>query len=107
MVATKQHDILAMRAHARPVSAAARLGLRLTDSRTAGRSPVDYLATVSPSGTAIVREPIPGDVDAVIEATTAGWKALIIGGAHIDPARITGDPAAAAGLLDATRLIRV
>jgi DNA-binding HxlR family transcriptional regulator len=102
--------VLAMRAHARPARAGdptRRVALALTDSRTDGQPPVEYLATVGPHGTTVSKEPIPDDADARVEATTLAWKALIIGGAPIEgdeAITVTGDAGAARALLDATRL---
>lgn len=102
--------VLAMRAHARPAPAAAparRVALRLTDSRSVGREPVEYLATTSPAGTTITREPVSGAVDARVEATTLEWKALVVGGARLEDARtvaVTGAVTAVRALLDATTL---
>ena len=101
--------VLAMRAHARPAPAGAparRVGLRLTDSRTAGHGPVEYLATVDPGGTTVTRQAVPGDVDARVDATTHAWKAVVIGGAAGDQGIVvSGDAAAVRALLDATRLV--
>jgi DNA-binding HxlR family transcriptional regulator len=101
--------VLAMRAHARPApagEATRRIALALTDSRTAEREPVEYLATVTPAGTTITGDASPGDVDARVTATTAAWKRLVVGGAPMrdGDAEISGDAAAVAALLDATRL---
>ncbi|SNY67206.1 winged helix-turn-helix transcriptional regulator [Paractinoplanes atraurantiacus] len=100
--------VLAMRAHARPVAGASRrVALRLTDSRAPGSDPVEYLATVGPDGTGVVRAPDPGDADARVETTTSAWKALIIGDGRIEdqPAvAVSGDAAAVRALLGATRL---
>lgn len=102
--------VLAMRAHARPAPAgvpARRVWLRLIDSRNPGREPVGYLATVSPAGTAISKEPIPDNVDARVETTTLAWKALVIGGARLEDdgtVAVAGEFAAVRALLDATRL---
>ncbi|GIE29494.1 transcriptional regulator [Actinoplanes italicus] len=101
--------VLAMRSHARAVPGdgpSRVVALRLTDARTAGNEPVAYLATAGPAGTTITKRPLPDHVDARVEATTAAWKALVIGGAPLEDAGITviGDTAAVRVLLDATRL---
>jgi DNA-binding HxlR family transcriptional regulator len=102
--------VLAMRAHARPAPAGdptCRVALALTDSRTEGQQPAEYLATVGPHGTTVAKEPLPDAVDARVEATTLAWKALIIGGAPIEgneAITVTGAAAAVRALLDATRL---
>jgi DNA-binding HxlR family transcriptional regulator len=101
--------VLAMRAHARPAPAGTpvhRVALALSDSRTPGQDPVGYLATVTPGGTTVVKEPAPGDVDAHVGATTLAWKARILGGPPHDSAAITvtGADVAVRALIDATRL---
>lgn len=101
--------VLAMRAHARPAPAgepARRIALTLVDSRTTAREPADYLATVGPGGTTVVRQPIPDDADAYAEATTHVWKAHLLGGPPSGDTAITvtGDAAAVRALLEATRL---
>ncbi|MEV4715130.1 helix-turn-helix domain-containing protein [Micromonospora sp. NPDC049374] len=102
--------VLAMRAHARPAPAGdpiRRVAMTLTDSRTAGHQPVEYLATVGPGGTTVSKESIPDDVDARVEGTTLAWKALVISGAPIEGAAavaVTGAVEAVRALLDATRL---
>lgn len=98
--------VLAMRAHARPAPARHHVALALTDSRTSGNEPVEYLAALGPDATTIGREPIPADVDARVAATTLVWKAVIIGGAPLDGVTVDGDPTAVHALVDATRLIR-
>jgi DNA-binding HxlR family transcriptional regulator len=102
--------VLTMRAHARPAPARAplrRIALMLTDSRSSSHEPVEYLATISPAGATIAKEPIPSDVDARVEAPTSVWKALIVGRSRIEDEKavvITGDTAAVQMLLHATRL---
>jgi DNA-binding HxlR family transcriptional regulator len=105
--------VLAMRAHARPAPGTApqRIALRLTDSRAAARAaggqPVTYLATVGPAGTTVTKEAATGDVDACVAASTAAWKALVVGGLALQEQNtitITGDAAAVRVLLEATRL---
>jgi hypothetical protein len=81
--------------------------LTLSDPRNARHEPVEYLATVSPAGTTIAKDPIPAAVDARVSATTLAWKALVIGGARIEDAHavaVTGDTEAVRALVDATRL---
>jgi DNA-binding HxlR family transcriptional regulator len=101
--------VLAMRAHARPGSGPRRrVALLLTDSRTGGNRPVEYLATVGAAGTEIIKEPTPADVDARVEASTSVWKALVVGGSRLedqDTILISGDTMAVRLLLDATRLV--
>ena len=100
--------VLAMRAHARPVPGAdSRVMLWLTDSRTPDRQPVSYLATVSESGTTVVRAADPGDADARVQATTAAWKACVIAGVGLDDSEVAvrGSRQAVQHLLDGTRLL--
>lgn len=105
--------VLAMRAHARPAPAGdplRRIALRLADSRSAGHEPVAYLATVSPAGTTVTKDPVPTGVDARVDAPTRAWKSLVIGRSRIEDERavvVTGDPAAVRVLLDATCLSAV
>lgn len=103
--------VLAMRAHARPLPgrpAALRIRLSLSDSRVPHSRPVDYLATVSATGTQIVRRPEPaGHLDAAVTATTRAWKACVIAGASPTGSgdiEVSGDLAAVRDLLTATRL---
>ena len=101
--------VLAMRAHARPLVPGAqgrRVALTLTDSRTAGRAPVQYLATLTGQGTSIVKGAAADAVDAQAGSTTRVWKALVIGGAPLEGAdiAITGNAEAVQDLLHATML---
>ncbi|OJF12868.1 winged helix-turn-helix transcriptional regulator [Couchioplanes caeruleus] len=102
--------VLAMRAHARPAPAGEptrTVGLGLSDSRTDGHEPVEYLATISPNGTTVAKQPIPHDVDARVRATTLAWKAVVIGGAPITSGAavaVAGDTAAVHALVEATTL---
>lgn len=101
--------VLAMRAHARPLPQGAherRVALTLTDSRTAGRAPVQYLATLTAQRTSVVKCSTLDSVDAVANSTTRDWKALVIGGAPLESTdlAITGSTGAVQELLDATKL---
>ncbi|GAB2868926.1 winged helix-turn-helix transcriptional regulator [Nocardioides pacificus] len=102
--------VLAMRAHARPVPGCAdeqRVALHLTDSRRPDSEPATYLARVSADGTSIDREPDPSRVDAEVAATTAGWKACVIGGVpleRLEGVEISGSRAAVEHLVAATSL---
>lgn len=102
--------VLAMRAHARPVpglTGVRTAGLHLADSRREGAEPVTYLARMSADGTSIVRTPEPGPTDATVSATTADWKACVIGGVPLDDlpgVRTSGDDDAVRRLVAATSL---
>ncbi|MCW4458847.1 helix-turn-helix domain-containing protein [Microbacterium sp. MPKO10] len=102
--------VLAMRAHARgdvELTQPARINLRLTDSRLPNAEPVSYVASVTPELTTIEKAPSPGPVDAEVVATTASWKACILGGVSLDDqadATATGSDAAIEALIRATRL---
>lgn len=105
--------VLAMRAHARVAgeTATRRVDLRLQDSRFEGADHVDYIATMTADSTSIVRagsaSTVRPEPDAMVEATTRGWKAVLLHGVSPGSApdvRITGDPTAVDALLDATRL---
>lgn len=102
--------VLAMRAHARPVSSATtplHVGLSLTDSRLEAAEPVVYTARIGAEGTTIVREAHPGRVDARVDATTADWKACVLAGAAPDDLpdlEVTGTAAAVDALLMGTAL---
>lgn len=102
--------VLAMRAHARPVpecAAEQRVALHLTDSRRPDSEPVTYLARVSADRTSIDRAPEPGTVDAEVSASTAAWKACVIGGVpleRLEGVGISGSGAAVAHLVAATSL---
>ena len=102
--------VLAMRAHARrlpeggPESSVA---LKLSDSRDFGREPVEYLATMTTTGSTVTKAPVIRAVDAVVNSTTRAWKAVIIGGASLeseDDIAITGNQHAVQMLVDATKL---
>ncbi|CAN5597572.1 hypothetical protein BH23ACT6_BH23ACT6_20380 [soil metagenome] len=102
--------VLAMRAHAQPLPRGAkghRVALKLTDSRTPERDPVNYLATLATCGTSIEKA-VPSDpVDAVISATTRTWKAIVIGGVALrdcEDVTISGEVAAAHALLEVCAL---
>lgn len=102
--------VLAMRAHARadhdlaePIS----VNLHLTDSRLPDAEPVSYAAHMTSERTTVEKSPNPGEADADVFATTADWKACILGGtspADLPEARCTGSEAAIQSLLRATRL---
>ncbi|MFC7455754.1 winged helix-turn-helix transcriptional regulator [Brachybacterium sp. GCM10030267] len=100
--------VLAMRAHARAdagSSAPARVVLRLSDSRIAGADPVTYTAYVSHEGARVEQESPAGPIDAEVDATTAGWKACVLGQAPLadmPDVRVTGSMAAVEALLRAT-----
>lgn len=102
--------VLAMRAHARPLSHGSpslRVALELTDSRIAGREPVEYLATLAAEGTSITKIAGSEGVNAAISATTEAWKAITIGGVPLEEREdvaIAGDVVAAHTLIEATRL---
>ncbi|SEN06457.1 winged helix-turn-helix transcriptional regulator [Cryobacterium luteum] len=102
--------VLAMRAHARrlpeggPESSVA---LKLSDSRDSEREPVEYLATMTTTGSTVTKTTVVGAVDAVVNSTTRAWKAVIIGGASLeseDDIAITGHQHAVQMLVDATKL---
>ena len=102
--------VLAMRAHARgdaALSSPMRVNLILTDSRIAGSEPVSYAAVVAQQATTIERAPVPGSADAEAHATTAEWKACIIGGAPLSDLpsiQVTGNARAVDALVRATSL---
>lgn len=102
--------VLAMRAHARgdgELARPARINLHLTDSRLPNAEPVSYVAFVTPELTTIEKAPSPGPADAEVVATTASWKACILGGIPLeDQADVTatGSDAAIEALIRATRL---
>lgn len=102
--------VLSMRAHARGGDHGAkpvRINLILSDSRIESSEAVSYSATVSPQGTTIERAPRPGLADAEVQATTADWKACIIGGASLASlpgVRISGNTHAVDALIRATNL---
>lgn len=103
--------VLAMRAHARPLSGITQdlaVSLHLTDSRREDAEPVAYLAHLSTDASTIEKWWEPHDqVDAEIAATTKDWKACVIGGVDLralDTITVTGDEEAAQALLSATSL---
>ena len=102
--------VLAMRAHARPVSGFVndrRVALSLTDSRRQDAEPVTYLAWMSQQTTSIDRLPEPHHTDAEVSATTQDWKACLIGGVPLERlsnVRVSGSDAAVRQLIDATSL---
>lgn len=102
--------VLAMRAHARPLPASAeerRVELRLTDSRRTGAEPVTYLARMTVEATTVERTHEPGPTDAQVSATTADWKACLLGGVPLEelPAvGVTGSDDAVRRLIEATAL---
>lgn len=104
--------ILAMRAHARPVSGSSnerRVALRLTDSRRQDAEPVTYVARMSERSTSIDRLLEPQQPDAEVAATTKDWKACVIGGVPLEllpNIRISGTHDAVRQLISATGGIR-
>lgn len=102
--------VLAMRAHARPVSRSNRarsIAVHLTDSRREGAEPVTYLAGIGRGATTIERAPEAGPVDAEVSSTTRAWKSCIIGGVPFEDlpeAEVTGDRRAVDDLVAATSL---
>lgn len=102
--------VLAMRAHARPLpegTPECRVSLKLTDSRVAGREPVEYLATMTTTGSTITKTTAVGIVDSRISSTTRAWKTVIIAGASIeseDDIAVTGNRNAVQMLVNATKL---
>ncbi|WP_166984055.1 winged helix-turn-helix transcriptional regulator [Paramicrobacterium fandaimingii] len=77
--------VLAMRAHARgdaTLASPVRVNLYLSDSRVDEAEPVAYSAEVTQHGATVEKAPTPGPADADVYATTAGWKACILGGAN-------------------------
>lgn len=103
--------VLAMRAHARglpDLPAPMHVALHLIDSRLSGAVPVSYAARLTLQGTTVERSPASGTADADVTATTADWKACIIGGAPIGGlpgVQTSGSEAAIDALLRATRLV--
>ena len=102
--------VLAMRAHARPVSGwpgERRVGLHLTDSRRRDGQPVTYVARISQRGTRIGRSYEPGPMDAEVSATTKDWKACVIGGVPLNSladVRVSGSDDVVRQLVGATSL---
>ncbi|MDN5601006.1 MAG: helix-turn-helix transcriptional regulator [Brachybacterium sp.] len=109
--------VLAMRAHARPEGRAdhdaekegVRVSLHLRDSRREGAEEVTYSALVSAEQTVVEKVPEPPGPAAEVHATTAEWKAWILGGRPVTELaglRITGSEQAVARLIAATRFER-
>lgn len=102
--------VLAMRAHARGDATLAEpmsVNLVLTDSRMEAPEPASYSALLSRQGATIEKAPVPRTADAEVHATTADWKACIIGGAIIGDLpdiHVVGSSAAAEALVRATSL---
>ncbi|MEV1296172.1 helix-turn-helix domain-containing protein [Pseudonocardia sp. NPDC049635] len=102
--------VLSMRAHARGDATATppvRVTLFLTDSRIEASAPVPYSATIAPQGTTIEKASRPGPAEAEVHATTAEWKACIIGGTALGAlpgVRVDGTPRAVDVLIQATSL---
>jgi DNA-binding HxlR family transcriptional regulator len=102
--------VLAMRAHARPLTQGTRtfrVALKLIDSRVAEKEPAEYLATLTTEETSITKMLGSHDLDALVNSTTSSWKKLIIGGNHLEDCKdivVDGDEEAVLALLDATRL---
>lgn len=100
--------VLAMRAHARPISgyrAERRVALSLTDSRRQNAQPVTYLARMSDRATSIARSLEPAPTDAEVSATTKEWKACVIGGVPLERlpnVRVSGSDDVVGRLIDAT-----
>lgn len=102
--------VLAMRAHARPVSGCVnerRVALSLTDSRRQDAEPVTYVARMSMQTTTIDRLLESQHTDAEVSATTQDWKACVIGGVPLERlsnVRVSGSDDAVRQLIDATSL---
>lgn len=102
--------VLAMRAHARPLASDApswQVALKLTDSRIAGREPVEYLATLAAEGSSISKVSGIEENSARVSSTTSAWKRLIINGGSFsdcEDTAVEGDEQAALALLHATQL---
>lgn len=102
--------VLAMRAHARvdaTLATPVRVNLFLADSRIEESEPASYSALVSQQGTTIEKAPTPGSADAEVHATTAEWKACIIGGmalGEMPDIRVIGSALAVDSLIRATNL---
>lgn len=102
--------VLAMRAHARPLPAGSeerRVAVSLTDSRRSDGEPVTYLARMTVDDTTVERSHEPGPTDAQVSATTADWKACLLGGvplAELPEVRATGSDEAVRQLIDTTSL---
>ena len=102
--------VLAMRAHARPVSGCVnerRVALILTDSRRQDAEPVTYVARMSEQATSIDRLLESQHTDAEVSATTQDWKACVLGGIPLERlsnVRVSGSDDAVRQLIDATSL---
>jgi DNA-binding HxlR family transcriptional regulator len=102
--------VLAMRAHARPVSGYVnerRVALSLTDSRRQDAEPVTYVARMSAQTTSIDRLLESQHTDAEVSATTHDWKACVIGGVPLErlsDVSVSGSDDAVRQLIDATSL---
>lgn len=102
--------VLAMRAHARPLLAdtpGCTVALKLSDSRVADPEPVDYLATLTPTGSTIIKTSAADEVDAEVSTTTRAWKAIIIGGAPVEgneTIKVTGNREFVQALVNSTSL---
>ena len=84
-----------------------RVSLKLVDSRLTGREPVEYLATMTATGTTITKITAVDTVDAAVNSTTRAWKAVIIAGAPLESEgdiAVTGNQDAIRMLVDATKL---
>lgn len=104
--------VLAMRAHARPGAGNGEheVVLRLTDSRRQDAEPVTYLARVSERATTVDRQLAPEAADAEVAASTADWKACVIGDVPMERlpgVRVSGSEDAVRRLVGATSLVRV
>lgn len=98
--------VLAMRAHARPRGDEARVTLHLVDSRREGAEAVSFAARVGAERTVVEKAPEPGGAQADVFATTAEWKAWILGGrseTDLEGLRFTGEARAVSLLIEATR----
>ncbi len=102
--------VLTMRAHARgnaSLTSPVTVNLFLTDSRIKTANPVSYTAVLTQDATTIKKNPLPQPADAEVHATTAAWKACIIGGAklnRIPSIRIHGNTRVVEDLIHATHL---
>ncbi len=102
--------VLAMRAHARPLAkgeSSRLVTLKLIDSRSTDREPVEYLAAMTAHGSTITKTITTNVADAEVRSTTRAWKAVIIGGASVEDVEgitVTGHPGAVQVLVDASKL---
>lgn len=102
--------VLAMRAHARRLpegTPECSVSLNLSDSRDRGRESMEYLATMTDTGSTVTKNTGVVTVDGVVNSTTRAWKAVIIGGASLeneDDIAVTGNQDAVQMLVDATKL---